>query len=488
MKTQSVKKNALLNILYTVSNILFPLITFPYVSRILQVELLGRVNFYGAFSSYAIMLASLGISTYGIRTVAKYRDNQLKLTAVTQELFAINLGAMLVVIVSIIVATPFIEKLNFDSCLLFINCILIVSSPFGMNWLFSGLEQYSYITKRAIVFKLISLILVYILVRDSDDYVMYALITVFSSVGAYICNFVYAGRFVSFRPVKLHLRQHLRPMMILFASILAVNIYTHLDTVMLGFICDDKQVGLYTIAVYAKTALLNVVNAISAVLLPRISYYYSEKNNQAIDAILQKSISIIVMLALPFTIFFILEASDSVMILGGESYMGAVRCMQITMPILLISGISNISGNQILIPLGRELAFMKAVVCGAIVNLLLNAILMPLLGCNGAAIATLCAEITQLSIQSMYAKEYLLKNINIFSIVKIGISGFLAGISGGVIKQYMIDIAPIIRILTVAFVYFLLYICFLFLFREKEIHLFCRQTLEKIRYKDCSMK
>lgn len=429
MGTKSIKANALLNIIYTISNILFPMITFPYVSRILLADGMGKVSFFNAVANYTVIIASLGISTYGIRATANARNDKIELSKVTLELLIINFIATIVVIATIILAVPFVTKFQDDKLLLIINCCFILCSSFSLNWLYSGLEQYSYITKRSIAFKLISLVLVFLFVHSKDDYNKYAAITVFSTSSSYFVNLFYAKNFISLKQVKkLEVKKHFRPMLLLFASILAVNIYTNLDTVMLGFISGDREVGLYTMAVKIKGLLLSMVNAISTVLLPRLAYYLSQNRIDEFHKILKKSFSIILMISIPLTAFFILEARDSVFILGGNDYTDATLCMQIIMPILLISGFSNITGNQILIPMGKDACFMKAVIMGALVDLGLNIILMPQFASVGAAIATLVAECVQMSIQVKYSFKEVKSNFDKRSVLKIMVSSSVASI------------------------------------------------------------
>ena len=420
MNVKSIRVNAILNIIYTISNIVFPMITFPYVSRILLADGMGKVSFFTAVANYAIMIASLGISTYGIRATAKVRDNKYELSKTVAELLIINVSMTAVVLAMLFVSIPLVGKFQDDVALLIINSVLIIGSALGINWLYSGLEQYLYITKR-------SIILVFLFVHKRSDYAIYAAIVVFSSTGSYLINFIYARKFVSFRNLgKLNLAQHLKPMMLLFASSLAVNVYTNLDTVMLGFISGDREVGLYTVAVKVKWLLLAVINAISAVLLPRLSYYISEKKTEEFKRILKKSIVVIFMLSIPLSVFFNMEARNSILLLGGEDYVGATLCMRIVLPILLISGFSNITGNQILIPLGKDSCFMKAIVAGSLVDLVMNVILMPKYGAVGAAVATLIAECTQMSIQLHFAKDYIWSNIQKKPIMKILFSTLIA--------------------------------------------------------------
>lgn len=457
MKVKSIKINAILNIVYTISNIIFPLITFPYVSRILLSDGVGKVSFFTSISNYAVMFGSLGISTYGIRAVAKVREKNKKLSILTTELFVINSFMTIIVICLLGLSCLIVNKFRTEPFLCLINAFSIISAPLGLNWLYSGLEQYSYITKRTILFKTISLIMVFLLVKEKEDYLLYAAITAFSTTGAYLCNFIYAKKFVTFCKYKeLSFRAHFKPMLLLFASILAVSIYTNLDMIMLGFISGDTEVGLYTVAVKVKSLLLTTVNALSAVLLPRLSFYLSEDNEKEYNRMLKKSISIILMVSIPLAVYFTIEAYDSIVLLGGTDYTGAVLCMQIIMPILLISGLSNITGNQILIPHGWDSSFMIAVVAGALVDVILNILLMPSFGCVGAAIATLLAELSQMTVQVIFAKRYINKNVSLRTVKRYILVSAISAIAVIMIRM-VININALVNLMFTASIYFGLY-------------------------------
>ena len=462
----SVKRNALLNVIYTLVNIIFPVITFPYVSRVLSVEKMGAVSFYSSISNYAIIFGSLGVSVYGIRACAKVRDNKKILSQTVAELEVITLFATSIVITVLIVASNFINRLNSEPLLLAINLVLVFSSAFSFDWLYSGVEQYDYITKRTIAIKLISLMLVYIFVKDREDYYIYALIIAFSTVGANILNLLHTRKFVSINLVgRLRLKNHFGPMLLLFSSVLAVSVYTNLDTVMIGFISGDREVGLYTVAVKSKTLLLTTINAISTVLLPRLSYYFSNRMKDAYNRTIKRSVSIIFMISIPLTFFFIIEAYDCILLLGGRDYAEATLCMKIIMPILLISSFSNITGNQVLIPLGKYACFMKAVVAGAVVNLLLNSFMIPYYGANGAAIATLFAEITQMAIQFVYSRKYIIPSINKITILKIVIST-LCGIIALLFIRRLFNFNAFINLAFFSVCYFSVYMLGLVIMKE----------------------
>lgn len=469
MKVKSIKINALLNIIYTITNMIFPVITYPYVTRILSASGMGKISFFTSISNYAIMIASLGISTYGIRAVAKVRDNKKELSKVTMELLILNTFVTIITIVFLFFSAFFIDKFKKDFILFLINLLVVAITPLGLTWLFSGLEQYAYITKRNLFFKALSLVSVFLFVKNRNDYIIYAIIMIFSTISSYICNFIYAKKFVDLKIVyNIELRKHLKPMLLLFASILAVSVYTNLDTIMLGFINGDDQVGYYSVASKIKWLLLSAVNAISAVLLPRLSNYISNHEYKEYGETLKKSVSFIFLITIPMTIYFILEAQDSIYILGGKTYVPAIACMRYLMPILIISGISNVIGNQILIPKGKDGQFMRAVVTGAIIDVALNMVLMPKLACLGAAIATLFAECTQMMIQLYFARKDFCHNFNVLTFRNAIISGILAGmVVLGI--HHVIDFNAMGNLLITALVYFSLYVLFLIFLKDNYV-------------------
>lgn len=467
----SITKNALLNIIYTLSNILFPIITFPYITRVLSVNGVGQVYFYQSIATYATMIASLGIGTYGIRATAKVRNDREKLSRVVEELMIINLIMTTIVVMVITLLSFFVEEFKSNYALLWINCISIVSNVVGLNWLYSGLEQYEYITKRSLLFKGISILLMFLLVKKPDDYIAYAAITVFSTAGSNLLNMYNSRKFVSFKRYNSYnFGVHFKPMLILFSSLLAVSVYTNLDTIMLGFIKGSTEVGVFTVATKIKLLLLNLVNAISTALLPRLSFYVNEGKIDKYKLILRNASSIVLTIAIPTTIYFMFYAKESIYFISGSGYSSAVLPMQIIMPVLVISGFSNIVGNQVLIPNNLEKFFMYAVICGSIIDFVLNIILMPAIGSVGAAIATLFAEVAQMAIQTYCGREYLNGNIEWIQIVKV----FLAALVGVLLSRLLTLVIGIninVAIVLVSGIAFLLFfVIVLYLLKDSVVY------------------
>lgn len=478
MKVKSIKLNAFFNVIYTITNMIFPLITYPYVTRVLSANGMGKVSFFTAVSNYAVMFGSLGISTYGIRAVAKVRDNKDELSKVVQELLAINSIITFFVVLVLLGLIPFIDKFNSEPILFWINIIIVLATPCGMTWLYSGLEQYEYITIRNIVIKIIALIMVFLFVKNKDDYVIYAFLMGFSTVASYICNLIYCRKFINFR-LNPHLEfiKHFKPMIYLFASILAVSVYTNLDTIMLGFINGNFEVGLYSVASKVKWLLLSAVNAVSAVLLPRLSNYYSNGKLKKYYDELKKSLSFVILVTVPLAIYFIVESKDCILLLGGSDYEGAILCMQILMPILIVSGLSNISGNQILIPQGKDSKFMQAVGFGAIVDIIFNIILMPKYAAIGAAVATLIAEITQMLIQFYFSRSDILHYIRKRTIFNALFASVIAVIITFFIRKN-VSINYFYNLMITIVVFFGIYIFILILIKDEYI----KEMLKNVGY------
>lgn len=467
MRVNSIKYNALMNIVLTLSNIVFPLITFPYISRVLSPEGVGITNFFFAIGNYSVLIATLGMGTYGIRQISKSRNDKEELSKTMQELIIINLVMSLFVLSILIILTFFIEKFNNELGLVIITCLTVLSSVFSLGWLYSGLEQYDYITKRSLFFKIISLILIFILVKDREDYIVYSSITLFSTLGSNVMNVYHSRKYVSFKLKKnLKFKKHIKPILYLFSSLLAVNVYTNLDTVMLGFVNGDEAVGLYSVASKIKWLLLMLITSGSAVLLPRLSLYASNKERDKFNKILKDTTSLILMISVPMAIYFIFMAKDSIKLLGGESFLEATFTMQILMPILIISGFSNIMGNQILLPLNKEKYFMYAVTVGAIINLILNVFLIPIYGISGAAIATLVAEFGQMSIQWKFSKDYLRENISINTILNIIFSVTISSIFLYLLLDSL-NYSAFINLVISSVQFFCTYVVALFVLREK---------------------
>ena len=354
-KVQSIKINFVMNSILTMSSFIFPLITFPYVSRILLPSGIGKVSLATSVITYFTMFAQLGIPTYGIRACAKVRDNRKELTKVSQELLIISIIMSAISYMILFILLFSVSKFRCEKELYVILSFTILLTAIGMEWLYKALEQYTYITMRSVIFKFIALIAMFFLVHKQTDYVVYGGITIFAASASNILNLFNAYKYINLKPVgNYNFKRHIKPVLIFFAMSCATTIYTNLDTVMLGFMTTDADVGYYNAAVKIKVILVSVVTSLGTVLLPRASYYIQMGELKEFRRITRKALNFVFLMAMPLMLYFIYFAKEGIFFLSGDNYVGAIIPMQVIMPTLLLIGITNILGIQILVPTGRE--------------------------------------------------------------------------------------------------------------------------------------
>lgn len=399
-KKKSLKLNVIMNAILNMSAFVFPLITFPYVSRVLGPAGNGKVAFATSLIDYFLIIAQLGIPTYGVRACAKVRDDRRLLSKTVHELLVINVSMMLVAYAALAGALIFVPRLHEERILYIVCSATIFFTSIGMEWLYKALEQYTYITVRSIIFKLISVIAMFFLVRSKEHYVIYGGITIMASSASGLMNFVHARKYITMRPVGgYEFKPHLKAVAIFFAMSCASRIYTHLDTLLLGFMDTETNVGYYSAAVRIKQILVSVVTSQGVVLLPRAAYYIKNKQMDKFKEISRKSLGLTMLTATPLILYFILFARDGIYFISGEAYEGAVMPLKLIMPTLLFIGLSNVTGIQILVPMGREKTVLYSIICGAVVDLVLNLMLIPQYGAVGAAAAASIVECAVLVFQ-----------------------------------------------------------------------------------------
>lgn len=422
-KQASLKLNFLMNIILTLSSIIFPLITFPYVSRVLQPEAWGKVNLATSFITYFSYFAQLGLPTYGVKICAKYRDDRLKLSRTVQELSIICTISTIITYVILGITIITIPKIASEKPLYILISSTLFFNLIGMEWLYKALEKYTYITIRSLIFKFIALIGMFLLVKSQSDYIIYGGISVFAASASNICNFIEARKYITFKPLgHYHFRKHLKPLFILFAMTCASTIYTNLDTVMLGFMATNTDVGYYNAAVKIKALLVAVVTSLGTVLLPRASYYIENGFISEFKKISSKALNFIFVISLPMIVYFIVFAKECIFFLSGTKFAPSTIPMQIIMPTLLFIGLTNVLGIQILIPLGKERYVLYSTIIGALVDLILNAILIPQFQSAGAAIGTLVAEFAVFIVQFILIDSDIREMFKTFQVYKIVIA------------------------------------------------------------------
>lgn len=466
-RIHSVKYNFIMNIILKMSSFIFPMITFPYVSRVLLASGNGKVAFATSVVNYFVLIASLGIPTYGVKACAQVRDNHQKLSKTVHELLIINIICMIISYALFIILMFTVPEFQNNSTLLWISSISIFLSSIGVEWFYQAIEQYDYITIRNIIFKIISIILMFMFVHTKEDFIIYGAINIVGTVGSNILNIIKLPQYISFHSYKdYNLKQHLKPIIMLFLYSAATTIYTNLDVVMLGFISGDIQVGYYNAAVKLKNILVSVVTSLGVVLMPRISYYLENKMTIEFENTIKKSFIFIFLISIPLSVYFTLEAQSVINFLAGSEYNNALLTMKIITPSIIFIGIGSITAWQLLIPLGNNKYTVIGALVGGIVDLILNAILIPRIGSAGAAIGTLIAEITVVIVHISVLHRIVIPSIFNTDTLKIVLSSFIAlipyFIAGSV--NYSFDF---FRLVVTSVIYFTFYGICLLLIKEK---------------------
>ncbi len=402
----SLIKNSLYNVAYRMLNIIFPLVSATYTARIILASGVGEVSFAQNVVSYFTTIAAMGIPNYGIREIAKTRNKEEATNKVFSELFLINgLSTLLCSIVYLILILTFNSIFDNTSMYLAVGLTLVFNF-LNIDWFYQGKEDYAYITKRSFSIKLISLFSLFIFVRDTDDAVNYALISSLAIGGNNIFNLVnlrkYNIRF-SFNNIKI--RRHLKPIFVLLGSVIAIEIYTMLDTTMIGAMVGTTEVGYYTNSMKLVKLLITVITAIGGVLLPRLSDYYSRGEFEKLNHIVDKVFRIMLFLFLPAQVALILVAPVIMPILFGDSFIPAVLTLQLTSLLICTLGFSNLFGTQILLTFGDERKLLISTILGALSNIALNLILIPVMAQNGAALASVISETIVTLTAYYYAKK-----------------------------------------------------------------------------------
>lgn len=466
MKIHSVKYNFIMNAILTVAGIIFPLITFPYISRVLLVEGSGKVAFATSVVTYFTMFASLGIPTYGVRACAIVRDNKEKLSKTVQELLIISGGTTLLTYIVFGISLFVIPEFAQERTLLLIVGLGIGLNTIGVQWLYNALEQYSYITTCSILFKVIGMILMFLLVKESSDYQIYGGVYVIASFGSYVLNFICLRKFVTFQKTGTYqFKQHLKHIMVFFAMSAGASIYLNLDVVMLRFLQSNEAVGYYNAGIKVKTVLVTCVTSLGTVLLPRLSYYIETADKKAFQLMVGKAFRFVFVAASAVTVYFSIFARESILLLSGEAFLPAVGPMMILMPTVLLIGLSNVTGIQILTPNGREREVMYSIWGGAILDFVLNLIVIPKFSANGAALSTLLAEGMVLLLQCWFLRDVLWSYIRQVQCWKIVIALAVASVMTIPVKIW-IDSGVFVTLLVSAIVFFGGYAVVLLLLKE----------------------
>ena len=407
MKQKSLKTNAILNTLKTVLSLIFSLITFPYVSRILQVENIGIYNFCSSIVSYFVLLAGLGISTYAIREGIQYREDKEQIEKFVSEVFSINILSTVISYACLIITVIVGEQFHNYTLAIAILATEIIFTTIGVSWICNIYEDFLFATIQSIGVQALSLILTLALVKSSDDLYKYIAIIAFSRSASHIINLIYVRiKYCKFKFIlHCNLKKHIKPVLVIFSTSVAISIYVGSDIIMLGFMTNDYQVGIYSTAVQIYTIVKNILAAALMVLIPRFTLLLQRGEKKAANELFSHVFNILMILMLPSIVGLYITSCDVVRLVGGENYLGGTNILRLLCIAIFFSLLAYLYTQCILVPNKKEKAVFKATVISAGMNIGLNFILIPLFGINGAAITTIIAEIIVCFMSIHYSKN-----------------------------------------------------------------------------------
>lgn len=393
---QSVKVNYILNLINTGTQMLFPLITFPYVCRVIEADGIGQINFFQSIISYISLFTCLGIPMYAIREIARDRSDVVQMNRTAMEILLLHSMLTLVgyAIVAILCLT--VPQIQVNIPLFLILSLTIFFTAIGCEWFYQGIEDFKYITIRGLIIKTVSVVLLFIFVKSKTDLLYYGYYTVFGVLGGNIFNFFRLRKYIHRENIifsELQIKRHVKPVLKVFSFSVVTSIYLQLNTVLLGFLKNALAVGYFAAATKVMQMLLMMSSCLGSVMMPRASHLIAENKEDEFNRLIQKSYDFTLAIALPMTIGLIFCAPSLITALCGVKFEHSILPSQIIAPIILMVAISNVFGIQVLFPKGKINIVTLCCGIGAVTDLTLNLCLIPFFSYIGTSIAYLGAEV-----------------------------------------------------------------------------------------------
>lgn len=391
----SLTKNYFYNIISLLTGVLFPFITFPYISRVLMPEYLGKISFVQSLTNYFITLALLGIPAYGIRELSRTKifENKNEFTKTFTELLVISLiGSVISVIIffSLILLS---KKLDDIKELLYIYSFQVIFAFLNLDYFFIALEKHKRRTIRAIVLRILSLVLIFIVVKKPSDYIKYGVILVFPELLARMIDIYLCKSYIFLNIKELKLKRHLKPLFTIFLYVFSVGIYVNLDSTMLGVMKAEIEVGLYTTGSKLVRMVIPIMTVLGTVMAPKIIGYIKNKEKDKIYDTIDKFIDFNIIIGIPATFLMIYLSKDIILLISGEKFITSNLAMKIISTIIIFLPVGTFFGGQLLLPNDKENLVFKVAIIGMICNVIFNFILIPKFSIEGAAFATAFTEI-----------------------------------------------------------------------------------------------
>lgn len=418
MLQPSIKKNFAYKSVLTLSTYLINFITFPYVARVLGVERIGLVNFVDNTVNYFLLFATMGVGLLGVREIAAVKEDKKRRDQVYSSVLALNLLFTLVSLGIYLLCVVTIPKLCQYDELFYIGTAKILFTVFLVEWFFTGVENFRYITLRSILIKVLYIISVFLFVRDTSDYRLYFILTVGVVVLNALINQLYIREFVRVRWNNIQLFKCLKQNVTLGIYTLMTSMYLTFNVMYLGLVSNNTEVGYYTTAFKLYSVVLGFFTAFTNVMLPRMSSLLANGEKDRFQELVNRSFSVMSTCCIPLILCSMIMAPQIVYILSGPGYEGAILPMRIIMPAAFAVGVAQVLAIQVLMPMKKDKVLLVASIIGAVVSLLINLLVVPYIESVGSAVVLLCSEAVVTGAYLWYVLSHKLTLISVKTIGK----------------------------------------------------------------------
>lgn len=480
---QSIKINFFYNALRIISSAVIGLIMMRYVNNVLGAENFGKVEFVNTIINYFLLFSALGIPIYGIREIAKNKDSDLNRIKTLVELLIILFITTIISYIVLVIVLFSVEGIASYKEILILMSSMIFLTNIGAEWYYQGIENQKDITIRFLIIRLLTLLLMFFLVKSRQDFFWYAFIIVLNVCGANFLNFIFLIKTIEFKLIPslkdLNLKRHLRPILTIFVATISINIYLQLDILMIGSLIGDRYVGYYSVSNKLLRIVISFITIIGTVLLPRLTALYSS-DFDLYKIYLKKAFELILIISIPCSLTFYFYANNIIMLLSGKDFIPAIITLKILSPLCVIVGMAYFLGYLILYVQNKEKIYTKAVVASAIFSVSLNYWMIIYFKQDGAAIVAVLAELIAIIYMCIYARKFVFE-LNIFdkNLIKIIVSTFVYGMLIYVSKR--IEDQNIFIILIFLFGCVFTYGGVLYIIKENNILAIKSLIIEKLR-------
>lgn len=402
-----------------------PLIVYPYISRVLGVEKIGTCDFVDSIINYFVLFSYAGISSYGVREVARCKSDRKRLDSCFSSLVSLNILMTLAALAILILCVLFVPKFQDYSKFLWVGALKLIFSTFLIEWFYQGTEQFKYITIRTVAIRFVFIISVFIFVHSAQDVFIYFVLYSFTTVVNAVINWTYSRKSVTFILKKSNLREKFKPVFSFGYYRILTSLYTSFNTVFLGFVCTVVQVGYFATATKLNSILMSIFTAFTTVMVPHVSHLLEADNREELTRIGSITLNMLSIFSLPLIYFCLIFAPEIIFIISGRGYEGAIIPFRIIIPLILIIGFEQIYVQQFLMAStksNKPIVLLSTV--GAIVGLTINFIITPRLQSIGASISWVCSEICILLISINMVARYLGIKFSFIPILKTIIWSF----------------------------------------------------------------